>query len=112
MIKQFEPSLSDSEALLLHSDQYRTGVPEGLPRWDEENKRWMDEEVYEYYLRDGWFKALREGRREEWIRDEKIKIEKAGKGGSLNFFRLDDNYNLGVNNYCERMTLPLTLDRS
>jgi hypothetical protein len=79
MIKQFEPALFDSEALLLHSDQYRTGIPEGLPRWDEKNKRWMDEEIFEYYLKDGWFKALREGRHIEWILDEKSKIQKARK---------------------------------
>lgn len=99
MIKQLEPALSDSEALLLHSDQYRVGVPEGLPRWDEKNKRWLEEEIFEYYLKDGWLKALREGRREEWIRDEKSKIGKARKGGSPIFFRPDNSHNRG-DNYC------------
>lgn len=88
MIKQFEPALSDSEALLLHSDQYRVGLPEGLPMWNEENKRWMDEEIFEYYLKDGWFKALREGRHEKWIQDEKNKFKNVRKRGNLNSFVL------------------------
>ena len=77
MIKQLETALSDSEALLLHSDQYRIGVPEGLPRWDENNNRWLEEEIFEYYLKDGWYRALREGRREEWIQNEKNKVGQA-----------------------------------
>jgi hypothetical protein len=76
MMKQLEPKLSDSLALLLHSDQYRIGAPPGLPRWDDENNRWIEEELFEYYLRDGWYDAVREGTHEEWIEQEREKIMK------------------------------------
>ncbi|MGB3480412.1 MAG: hypothetical protein WBB67_14785 [bacterium] len=95
MIKALEPRLSDSLALLLHSDQYRVGIPKGLPKWHEENKRWLEEEIFEYYLKDGWFEALRENRREEWLQEEKKKIESRRKEGRINFFRPDNNSNSG-----------------
>jgi len=107
MMKQFEPALSDSEALLLHSDQYRVGVPKGLPRWDEENKRWLEEAIFEYYLKDGWFEALQEGRREAWIIQEREKIMKEVDKHKLNFFRdnsFDSNYSRSNNSSKDRIT--------
>jgi len=101
MIKALEPRLSDSLALLLHSDQYRVGIPKGLPKWDEENKRWLEEEVFEYYLKDDWFEALQEGRREAWIIQEREKIMKEVDKHKLNFFRDNNSSNsdyLGSNN--------------
>lgn len=77
MIRELEPRLSDSLALLLHSDQYRVGIPRGVSQWDSLNQRWIDKGVYEYYLRDGWFKALQEGKRDEWLKKEKAKIEQS-----------------------------------
>jgi hypothetical protein len=74
MMKQLEPRLSDSLALLLHSDQYRVGAPPGLSRWDEENEQWIMNEVFEYYLNDSWYDAAREGKHEEWIQQEREKI--------------------------------------
>jgi len=108
MIKALEPRLSDSLALLLHSDQYRVGIPKGLPRWDEEKQRWIEEEVFEYYLKDGWFEALRENRREEWLQEEKKKIESGRKEGRINFFRdnnsSDSNYSRSNNPPKDRIT--------
>jgi len=101
MIRDLEPRLSDSLALLLHSDQYRVGVPKGLPRWDEENKRWLEEEIFEYYLNDGWFEALHAGKREAWIIQEREKIMKEVDKHKLNFFRDNNSSNsdyLGSNN--------------
>jgi|GEM_PF-1137419 len=98
MIRELEPRLSDSLALLLHSDQYRVGIPRGVSQWDSLNQRWIDKGVYEYYLRDGWFKALQEGKRDEWLKKEKAKIEQSWKEGSLNFFRPDNHNNSGGNN--------------
>jgi hypothetical protein len=85
MIKNLEPRISDSLALLLHSDQYRVGCPAGLPRWDEENKHWIDGEIFEYYLRDGWFDAVQEGRRDTWIIKERKKIMVYGKEHKFSF---------------------------
>ena len=96
MMKELEPALSDSEALLLHSEQYRVGVPKGVPQWDSLNQRWVDKGVYEYYLKDGWYMALQEGKIEPWREQEKKKIESGWKGGRINFFRGDrDNNTLG-----------------
>jgi len=100
MMKELEPALSDSQALLLHSDHYKIGIPKGACNWDEEKKRWTEEKIFEYYLNDGWFEALRSGKREVWIGKEKTKIklqyEEVEKGGSskAKFFRSDWN-NLG-----------------
>jgi len=102
MIKQFEPALSDSEALLLHSDQYRVGIPKGLPKWHEENKRWLEEEVFEYYLKDGWFESLHAGKREAWIIQEREKIMKEVDKHKLNFFRPDNSHNRNNNYYPDR----------
>jgi len=92
MISQLEPALSDSEALLLHAEQYKVGAPKGVCKWDEENQRWTEEKIFEYYLKDGWFKALKEHRLEQWRIEEKKKIEDEWKGGSLNFFRGSGNW--------------------
>jgi hypothetical protein len=91
MIKELEPLLNDSLALLLHSEQYRVGVPKGIAQWDSLNQRWIDKGVYEYYLKDGWFKALQEGKIEQWREGEKKKIESGWKGGRFNFFRLNND---------------------
>jgi len=92
MIKQLEPTLSDSEALLLHSEQYKVGVPKGVSKWDEKNQRWTEEKIFEYYLKDGWFKALRENNLNKWEQREKTRINREWKeDGSLNFFRDRDN---------------------
>ncbi len=101
MIRDLEPRLSDSLALLFHSDQYRVGVPKGLPKWDEENKRWLEEEIFEYYLKDGWFESLHAGKREAWIIQEREKIMKEVDKHKLNFFRDNNSSNsdyLGSNN--------------
>ncbi len=95
MMKELEPALSDSQALLLHSDHYRIGTPKEATHWDEEKKCLVtdEEKIFEYYLKDGWFKALLSGKREEWIKKEKEKIklqyEEEKKGGSskAKFFR-------------------------
>jgi hypothetical protein len=102
MIRDLEPRLSDSLALLFHSDQYRVGVPKGLPRWDEEKQRWIEEEIFKYYLNDGWFEALQEGRREAWIIQEREKIMKEVDKHKLNFFRPDNRHNRGNNYYPDR----------
>jgi len=95
MMKEIEPALSDSQALLLHSDHYRIGTPKEATHWDEEKKCLVtdEEKIFEYYLKDGWFKVLLSGKREEWIKKEKEKIklqyEEEKKGGSskAKFFR-------------------------
>ncbi|MEO0216367.1 MAG: hypothetical protein ABIL14_05080, partial [candidate division WOR-3 bacterium] len=92
MMKELEPSLTDSLALLLHSEQYKVGVPKGTAKWDSLNQRWIDKGVYEYYLKDGWLKAVQDGRLMEWEENEKVKIQKEWKGGKgFNFFRIDNN---------------------
>ncbi|HEX7320947.1 MAG TPA: hypothetical protein VF399_11420 [bacterium] len=93
MMKLLEPALSDSEALLLHSDMYRIGIPKGAAIWDEVNKRWIEKGIFEYYLKDGWYKALQQGMLEQWREDEKRKIENEGKEGSINFFHSGDSNN-------------------
>ncbi|MGQ9534730.1 MAG: hypothetical protein ACUVTF_05800, partial [bacterium] len=98
MMKEIEPALTDSLALLLHSEQYKVGVPKGTARWDSLNQRWNDRAVFEYYLRDGWLNAVGEGRLEDWQKNEKKKIQAEWKGGSgSKFFRADSNYH---NNLC------------
>ncbi len=92
MIKGLEPSLSDSLALILYSEQYRVGVPKDVAKWDSVNQRWIDKEVFKFYLNDGWLKALQEGKIDAWRDQEKIKIEKQWKGGSLDFFRNTNNF--------------------
>jgi len=93
MMKRLESALSDSEALLLHSEQFQVGAPRGTVKWDEEEEKWIEDEMYEYYLKDGWFKAAREGRLEEWRKKEKEKIQKEWKGGGgTKFFRPDSNH--------------------
>jgi hypothetical protein len=92
LIKQLEPMLSDSEALLLHSEQYRVGIPKGVPLRDSLNQRWVDKGIYEYYLKDGWLKAVQDGKIEQWREGEKKKIESGWKGGRFNFFRPADNW--------------------
>ncbi|MGQ9702908.1 MAG: hypothetical protein ACUVQT_10745, partial [bacterium] len=93
MMKEIEPALTDSLALLLHSEQYKVGVPKGTARWDSLNQRWDDRAVFEYYLRDGWLNAVGEGRLEDWQKNEKKKIQAEWKGGSgSKFFRADSNY--------------------
>jgi len=91
MIKELEPSLSDSLALVLHSEQYRVGIPRGLPRWDSLNQRWKEEEIFDYYLKDGWLKALREGKIERWREQEKEKILSEHKEQKSQFFRGDSD---------------------
>jgi hypothetical protein len=79
MMRKMEPALSDSEALLLHSEIAQVGVPtEVHPKKFEKGMLPGEEyeEFYKYYLRNGWLKAIREGRHEEWIKDEKSKLEK------------------------------------
>jgi hypothetical protein len=97
LIKQLEPALRDSEALYLHSDMYRVGIPKGAAQWDETNKLWNDSGIFKYYLKDGWLKAFREGKIEQWREKEKKKIENESKEGSFNFFRL--NNDRGGNDY-------------
>ena len=86
MIKQLEPALSDSEALLLHAEQYLAGVPKDVAQWDEKNKRWTEEKVYEYYLKDGWYKAFKDKTLDSWRLKEKKKIEETWKERRSNFF--------------------------
>jgi len=79
MMRKMEPALSDSEALLLHSEIAQVGAPIGFhPKKFEKGMLPGEEyeEFYKYYLRNGWLKAIREGRYEEWIKDEKSKLEK------------------------------------
>ena len=91
MIKNLEPALSDSEALLLHSEQYKVGVPKGVVKWDSAGQRWTEERMFEYYLKDGWLKALRENRLEEWRKQEKQKILSEHKEQKSQFFRGDSD---------------------
>ena len=73
----------------------KIGTPKEATHWDEEKKCFVtdEEKIFEYYLTDGWFKALLSGKREEWIKKEKEKIklqyEEKKKGGSskAKFFR-------------------------
>jgi hypothetical protein len=67
MMRDLEPSLSDSEALLLHADLPRIGKPRGASNWTEMG-------IYRYYVDDGWVEAMRAAKRQEWINQERIKI--------------------------------------
>lgn len=70
MLRKSEPSLSDSEAILLHRDFLRIGIPKEIDSLDEEG-------IFKFYLRNGWLDAMRTGKRQEWINKEKFKIAKA-----------------------------------
>ncbi len=77
MMRRLEPAISDSEALCLHSEMYQVLIPpEVSARWDEEKQEWIEDEIFRYYLQEGWLKAMREGRREDWQREQKEKIER------------------------------------
>ncbi|MGQ9664672.1 MAG: hypothetical protein ACUVUH_04975 [bacterium] len=71
MMKEIEPVFTDSLALLLHSEQYKVGVPKGTARWDSLNQRWNGRALFEYHLKDGWLNAVHEGRLEDWQKNEK-----------------------------------------
>lgn len=101
MMKRLEPAITDSEALCLHSDFYRLGIPPGTGMKKTEvgmAELEVFEEGFQYYLKDGWLKAFREGKREEWIKQESEKTKKLREkrdGKNLNFFRSDGNTYLG-----------------
>jgi hypothetical protein len=75
MMRKLEPRLNDSLALLLHSDYFRIGAPEDMPYWDEDNSRWLYEDVYDLYLKDGWLKAVLQNERDSWIEKERLKLQ-------------------------------------
>jgi hypothetical protein len=77
MIRELEPALSDSEALLLHSDHYKIGIPQDAVHWDKDKKCWITNEkkIFEIFLKDGWYNALKTGKRNAWIETEKKKIK-------------------------------------
>jgi hypothetical protein len=95
MIKELEPALSDSEALLLHSDHYRIGIPKDAVYWDKKEECWVTNEkkMFEVFLKDGWYDALKEGKRNAWIETEKEKTkgqrnnEEEGGSSKAKFFR-------------------------
>jgi hypothetical protein len=91
-IKKLAPTLSDSLALVLHSEQYRVGVPKGLPRWDSLNQRWREEEIFEYYLKDGWLDALNRNELGKWEEKERIKIQAEHREKKSQFFRGKNHY--------------------
>jgi len=91
-IKKLAPTLSDSLALVLHSEQYRVGVPKGLPRWDSLNQRWKEEEIFEYYLKDGWLDALNRNELGKWEEKERIKIQAEHREKKSQFFRGKNHY--------------------
>ncbi len=47
-------------------------------------------------MKDGWFKALREGKIEQWREQEKEKIQSEYKEKKSQFFRGDDSRDSGV----------------
>jgi hypothetical protein len=70
MMRKMEPALSDSEALLLHSEIAQVGAPQEFhPKKFEKGMLPGEEyeEIYMYYLRNGWLKAVREGRHKNWL---------------------------------------------
>jgi len=81
MMRELEPALSDSEALLLHSDHYKIGIPRDAMHWDEKEECWITNEkkMFEIFLKDGWYDALQQGERNEWIETEKEKIKEQSK---------------------------------
>ncbi|MGQ9816710.1 MAG: hypothetical protein ACUVQ3_01980 [bacterium] len=97
-MKEIEPVFTDSLALLLHSEQYKVGVPKGTARWDSLNQRWNGRALFDYYLKDGWLKQCM---RVDWRtgrRTKKIQAEYKWGGGSK-FFRADSNYHNNLYNY-------------
>jgi len=101
MMRKMEPTLSDSEALLLHSDIALVGAPpEYHPRKVEEGMLPGEEyeEFYKYYLEKGWLKAVREGKHEDWIIQMKNSQHEGGDS-RINFFRPDNNTSINFTNY-------------
>lgn len=90
MIKKLEPTLTDSEALCLHSDKYKAGVPYGYKPKGSEKDNWRDDsELFKYYLDNGWLKAFRSGARDLWNKEMNKKIKKSWAKGKEKeiFFR-------------------------
>jgi hypothetical protein len=66
-LKRLEPALTDSEALCLHSEMFNIGWPKHIrARWDEDKQRWIEDDIFRYYLDERWLTALREGWIDEW----------------------------------------------
>lgn len=100
MMKKIEPALSDSEALLLHSDFFSADgllkLPVGVELNKVEKGATVGEEcegVFRYMLNEGWLKATRTGERQEWLKREKEKIKKQWnkKGGAYIYPFPDSN---------------------
>jgi len=114
MMKELEPALSDSEALLLHSDHYRIGIPQDAIYWDKKEECWMTNEkkMFQIFLKDGWYDALKEGVRNSWIETEKEKIKgqrnNEEKGGSSKAKFFPRGYSPGDNYFdnSDRISKP------
>lgn len=75
MMKRLEPAVTDSEALCLHSEMYHVGWPPSVrAKWDKEKQEWIEDDIFLYYLKQGWLAAMREGRIEEWRAHLKARI--------------------------------------
>ena len=78
LMKKLEPTLTDSEALCLHSDKYKAGEPYGYKPKGSEKENWRDDsELFKYYLDNGWLKAFRGGNRDLWNKEMNKKIKKS-----------------------------------
>lgn len=81
LLKEMEPSITDPEALCLHADMYKVGIPYGYESiWKEKEKVWDDRRQFKYYLDNGWLNAFRSGGREKWIKEYKSKVQKSWVG--------------------------------
>ena len=94
MMKKIEPALSDSEALLLHSDFFSANgllkLPVGVDLNNVVKGAAIGEEcegVFRYMLNNGWLKAARSGKRPEWIKKETRKTGQQERGKKY-FFAL------------------------
>ncbi len=83
MLRKIEPSITDSEALNLHSDRFKIGIPYGYESvWIAKENKWDESKQFKYYLDNGWLKAFRSGGREKWIKEYKSKVQKSWEGKS------------------------------
>ena len=84
LLKEMEPSITDSEALCLHADNYKLIINAiGDPNA-------TDEERIKKLLSAGWLKAIRSGNRENWNKEMHRKMIKVGQKerGKEYFFAL------------------------
>jgi len=94
-IRKLEPSITDSEALCLHADLFKIG----LPYKDDPNGKAViimdgtESEQYKCSLGNGWLKAFRMGKRGAWIKENEGRMRKTWieKNDSRNDPRFDEN---------------------